>query len=335
MGSGAPVISVVVPAYNEADHIDELCARLRQTLGARDDAYELLFVDDGSTDDSAAAFERITRDDDTVRVVTLTRSFGQHAAVWAGFRHCRGEIVVLMDADLQNPPEEIPRLLGALADGNDIAYGIRSDRRDSRLRRAGSRLTQWVMRRLMPANTTVNVSSFRAMRRPVIEALDQFEDPMPFLAGLVGWLGFREVGVEVSHEARKHGRSRYGMLRLMLLWYDMICSISITPLRMVGFLGFLFALVGFVFGIVIFVRTVMIGTSVPGWASMIVAIAFFSGVQLVCIGILGEYLARVFLQVRKRPLYVVRDVRGDHARSRGVEPLTPRAEPPPDGEIAS
>lgn len=301
-------LSIVIPVFNEGPALAELYARLKRVCDNLGRSYELVFVDDGSRDNSVDVLRQFKARDPAVRIVRFTRNFGQQAAVLAGFRLSKGGLVVQLDSDLQHPPEEIPKLLQAFKDHVDLVTTVPRKRRDGLLRVAGSKFLLRVGQIILGPNGRLNLSSFRAMRRSVIEKIDACSDRSRYMAVLMSWLGVPTAEVEVEHDVRAKGKTKYGFAALIKLAWDMISGFSHFPLRIVTYLGFLGALAGFVLMAFLTYQRVVHGILVEGFILLSAAFAFFAGVQLLCVGILGEYVGRIHLQIQGRPDYVVREV---------------------------
>jgi len=301
-------VSVVIPVFNEELVLHEFYPRLKKEAESWGKSYELLFVDDGSTDNSFELICKWKKIDSNIRVVKFTRNFGQQAAVLAGFRESRGNIVVQIDSDLQNPPEEIKRLLGALTDEVDLVVTVPRKRRDSSLRILGSKVLHFLAQALFGNRFKLNLSSFRAMRRSVIEKIDQCQDRSRYMAVLMSWMAVPTVHVEVDHHLRKTGQTKYGILPLLRLTWDLITGYSNFPLRLVTYLGLLGAGLGFAIMMFLLYQRLVAGILIEGFVVLSAVFSFFAGVQLLSIGFLGEYLGRVHLQIQNRPDYIVHKV---------------------------
>ena len=301
-------VSVVIPVFNEELVLHEFYPRLKKEAESWDKSYELLFVDDGSTDKSFELICEWKKTDSNIRVIKFTRNFGQQAAVLAGFRKSRGDIVVQIDSDLQNPPEEINRLLNAFTDEVDLVVTTRRKRRDSWLRVIGSKALHCFAQVLFGNRFTLNLSSFRAMRRSVIEKIDQCQDRSRYMAVLMSWMAVPTVHVEVDHHLRKTGQTKYGVLPLLRLAWDLITGYSNFPLRLVTYLGLLGAGMGFAIMMFLLYQRLVAGILIEGFVVLSAVFSFFAGVQLLSIGFLGEYLGRVHLQIQNRPDYIVHKV---------------------------
>jgi undecaprenyl-phosphate 4-deoxy-4-formamido-L-arabinose transferase len=301
-------VSVVIPVFNEELVLHEFYPRLKKEAESWDKSYELLFVDDGSTDRSFDLICEWKKTDSNLRVVKFTRNFGQQAAVLAGFRQSKGDIVVQIDSDLQNPPEEINRLLNAFTDEVDLVVTIPRKRRDSSLRILGSKVLHCFAQALFGNRFTLNLNSFRAMRRSVIEKIDQCQDRSRYMAVLMSWMAVPTVYVEVDHFLRKTGQTKYGFLPLLRLTWDLITGYSNFPLRLVTYLGLFGASMGFAIMMFLLYQRLVAGILIEGFVVLSAVFSFFAGVQLLSIGFLGEYLGRVHLQVQNRPNYIVHKV---------------------------
>ena len=303
-------VSVVIPVFNEELVLHELYPRLKKEAESWGKSYELLFIDDGSTDNSFELMCKWKKKDSKIRIVKFTRNFGQQAAVLAGFRQSRGNIIVQIDSDLQNPPEEINRLLGAFTDEVDLVVTIPRKRRDSSLRVIGSKVLYYFAQKLFGNRFTLNLSSFRAMRRSVIEKIDQCQDRSRYMAVLMSWMAVPTVHVEVDHNSRKIGQTKYGVLPLLRLTWDLITGYSNFPLRVVTYLGLFGASIGFAIMMFLLYQRLVAGILIEGFVVLSAVFSFFAGVQLLSIGFLGEYLGRVHLQIQNRPDYIVHKVIG-------------------------
>ena len=301
-------ISVVIPVYNEAENIHELYKRLTASIIPISSRYELIFIDDGSTDNSLNLLRELQIKDKKIRIIKFTRNFGQQSAVLAGFRYCNGEIIAQLDADLQNSPEDIPKLIQKLNEGYDIVSGTRKNRQDFFLRRTCSSFLFFLISKLMGKNIDLNISSFRVMKRGVVEKINQCKDKSKFLSALVSWLGIPGTQVEVEHSKRLHGETKYGIGKLLQLALDLITGFSRFPLRMVTYLGFFGATLGFMLMIFLLFQRYVRGIIYDGVTVLIALFSLFAGVQLFSIGILGEYVGRIYSQVQDRPDYVIEEM---------------------------
>ncbi|MBT5029105.1 MAG: glycosyltransferase [Nitrospinaceae bacterium] len=300
-----PEISIVVPVYNEKALLEELCTRLISVCKGLNRSYEILIVDDGSDDGSFEKLQRIKGDDETLRLIRFTRNFGQQAAVLAGFRMSRGKIVVQLDSDLQNPPEEIPKLLSVMTDEIDLVTTVSKNRQDGLIRVLGSKFLLGFGQMLFGKAVKLNLSSFRVMRRSVIDKIEACPDRSRYMAVLMSWMGLPNVEVEVEHHARKEGVTKYSYLTLLKLSWDLVTGYSNFPLRLVTYMGLFGACMGFLIMLFLLYQRVVNGILIEGFIVLSAVFAFFAGVQLLSIGFLGEYLGRVHSQTQGRPDYIV------------------------------
>jgi dolichol-phosphate mannosyltransferase len=303
---GSPVAySVVVPVFNEEGNVEALASRVVAAMERIGEPFELLFVDDGSRDRTPALLRSLAAGDPRVRVVRFTRNYGQEAAVEALYLHARGRWLIQMDGDLQNPPEEIARLIAKKNEGYDVVYGVRENRKDTAFRVAASNAMQWGMRSMMEIELPDDVSTFRLMSAPIARLVAALPERRKFFSALLVWSGARIGTVAVRHEARLTGTSHYNFTKLLNHTFDLIVGFSSKPLRYIGTLGFLFAAVGMGLGGWVIVRKLVWNYGFVGWPSLFAAVVILGGVQLVATSVIGEYIARIYVQAQARPLYNV------------------------------
>jgi glycosyltransferase involved in cell wall biosynthesis len=299
-------LSVIVPVHNEEETLETLHSRLTSVMQELREPYEIIFIDDGSTDNSLQVLKGLRRQDRNVKLISFTRNFGQHPALTAGFDHARGDVVITIDADLQNPPEEIPKLLDKLDEGYELVFGVFRKRQHSAFRRAGSAFSKWVLSRIMPVPVT-NLSGFRAVSGEAVRQLRSLDEKSKFLDGLLCWMGYRVGTVEVGHCARQAGKTKYNPVKLVAMWVTMLVSFTDMPLKIAIFGGFLLGLIGVLLALVYLIGYFTYGSEVPGFATIVILVTVFAGIQLFCLGILGEYIGRVNKGVKNRPEYIIRD----------------------------
>ena len=304
-------ISVVVPVYGEAENIGPLCRRLVPILAGMTAAYEVLFVNDGSPDGTMDAIRREHAADPRIVAISLSRNFGKEVAIAAGLDHARGEAVILMDADLQHPPETIAAFVARWREGYTMVYGQRTDRSgESPVKRGFARLFYRLFARFGETELPEGAGDFRLIDRKGVQVLRALGERARFSKGLYAWIGFRSVGVPYVVEDRRHGTTKWSFRRLFGFAFDGITSFSTVPLRVWTYIGGLVSLGAFAAAIFFAIRTLLFGTDVAGYPSLIVSITFFAGIQLLSLGIIGEYIGRIFAEVKRRPLYVVGDTVG-------------------------
>ena len=303
---GNASISCVIPCRNEAPNIALLLPLLKSVLGALTSHWEIVLVDDGSTDSTAALIPAWTSQAG-VRAVQLSRNFGKEAALTAGLRAARGDMVIIMDADMQHPPELLPQMVEKWREGADVAYAVRANRDDeSWTKRIGTRLFYGLMTTRGRFAVPADAGDFRLLDRAAVTALLALPERSRFMKGLYAWIGFDAVAIPYFPQARAHGESHYNLLRLAKLSLDGLTSFTIWPLRAVSVTGFVLAILGFAYGSYITIDYFLNGNSVSGWTTIVVGMAFFFGMQMVSMGILGEYIGRIFEEVKGRPLYFVK-----------------------------
>ncbi len=303
-----PQLSIVIPIFREEEVLPELARRTVAALEALDRPYELLFVDDGSDDQTPQLLTELARQNHHIRVIRLSRNFGLQPAVNAGLAHARGEIIGLMDGDLQDPPELIGQMLERLEEGNDVVYMIKRRRQESLVRRLGFRLFYWLFTLLANTPLPPTAGLFSLMRRRVVRAMLSCPERSKFIPGLRTWVGFTQTGLEFDREARQLGQPRQTMGRLTRLALDALYSFTDVPLKLALLLGLGVSLLSFTAVAVITGLRIFTDLAIPGWASTLVAIFFMGGVQLICVGVLGEYISRIYDEVRSRPPYIAEEV---------------------------
>jgi undecaprenyl-phosphate 4-deoxy-4-formamido-L-arabinose transferase len=302
----SPGCSVVIPVYNSEGSLPELCQRLTEVMTGIGKTYEVILVNDGSRDDSWQVIRRLVTLYPTVRGVALMRNYGQHNALLAGIRLARYDILVTMDDDLQNPPEEIPRLLDKLAEGYDVVYGTPLAEQHGLWRSFLSRATKLALQHVMRVVAARSVSSFRVFRTHVRDAFAAYQSPYVFVDVLLSWGTTRFAALPIRHDPRWVGESNYTFWKLMVHGMNMVTGFTVLPLRLASLTGFVFTLFGMAVLIYVIGRYVIEGVTVPGFPFLASVIAIFSGAQLFALGIMGEYLARVHLRVMDRPAYIIR-----------------------------
>jgi glycosyltransferase involved in cell wall biosynthesis len=305
-------ISVVVPVYNSEDTLAELVRRLHDTLEPLGRDYELVLVNDGSADASWGRIVELASADDRLRGLNLMRNYGQHNALLAGIRSARNEIVVTLDDDLQNPPEEMPKLLAKLDEGFDVVYGSAASPGFGFWRKLGTAMTKFALRLVIGSDIAGKVSAYRAFRTELREAFAGFDAPYVSIDVLLFWGTTRFAAVPVSHRAREGGRSSYNFARLATHAFNVMTGFSTRPLRFASLIGLVFTLFGLVILVLVLVRYFVSDEAPVGFPFLASVIAIFSGAQLLTLGIIGEYLARMHMRVMDRPAYTVRDEVGAH-----------------------
>ncbi|MBA4421571.1 MAG: hypothetical protein C0390_00565 [Syntrophus sp. (in: bacteria)] len=309
------MISLVIPVYNEERNLAMLMERIMLTMSAMKRPFEVILVDDGSGDSSLDILRGFAESPE-IRVVELTRNYGQHAAILAGFSIVRGEIVVTLDADLQNPPEEIPRLIAAMEEGGfDVVGTIRKGRKDSFFRIIPSKIVNVVARKITGVRMTDWGCMLRAYRRPVVERMIACHEHATFIPALATHFGKRVTEIEVSHEERHGGKSHYPLRKLINLQFDLVASFSDLPIRLIMYGGIAMAALGVCLGFVLAVARLAYGAlwAAQGVFTLFAVLFAFVGLQFFALGVIGEYIGRIYREVRKRPEYVIEHIYGDDA----------------------
>jgi glycosyltransferase involved in cell wall biosynthesis len=300
------LLSVVAPMFNEAEGLSSFFDRIRVVLDRCQIAYEIICVDDGSRDATAALVQTQRRIDPRVKLIRLARNFGKDNALTAGLAFARGDVVVPIDADLQDPPELIEAFLEQWEAGYDVVYGVRDDRSsDTVLKRMTAGGFYRVFNSLSNTAIPADTGDFRLLDRRVVEALNALPERNRFMKGLFAWVGFEQTGVPYVRPAREAGTSSWRYWKLWNFAIDAITSFSSWPLRMWSYLGLAVSGLAFIYAFAIIVRTLIVGRDAPGYASIMVTLLFFSGLQMLALGVLGEYVGRLYSEIKGRPLYLV------------------------------
>lgn len=310
-GAGTVRYSFVIPAWNEEDVLAELHARLAAVADGLDGTSEMIFVDDGSTDRTFDVLLSLRERDGRCKIVRLSRNFGHQAAITAGLDAAGGEAVIVLDADLQDPPELVPALIARWHEGHEVVFGVREHRQgEGLLHRTVTLAFYRFLRRSADVDLPVGAGDFRLIDRRVLEAVRGMRERRRYLRGMVSWVGFRQVGVPYERPARQAGVGKYSLVRYSRLAFDGLTSFSDAPLRIALACGFAVALASLVSGVVAIALKLGGIETVPGWASLVVVLSFLGGIQLIVLAAVGIYVAGIFDEVKQRPLYVVRESHG-------------------------
>lgn len=329
--SANPQLSVVVPMYNESENVETFYARTRAVLDALGLSWEIVCVDDGSRDDTLARLIALQRADPRIKVLELSRNFGKEIALTAGIDAAIGDAVVPIDADLQDPPELIGEMVARWREGYDIVYATRIEREgESWLKRTTATGFYQLMTRLADVDMPANTGDFRLMSRQTVDALKLLRERNRFMKGIFAWVGYRQYRLEYRREPRHAGSSKWSWWRLLRLAIEGFTSFSTAPLQLATWLGLAVSAMAFAYAVHRIVYTLVTGIDVPGYASLLVTILFLGGVQLITLGIIGEYVGRIYQEVKQRPLYLVRAVHEGATR-----PTDGAAEPASDSARAS
>jgi glycosyltransferase involved in cell wall biosynthesis len=302
--------SIVIPVYNEEETVPELVRRVRAVIGTLDAPADVILVDDGSRDGTMELLRNAHREDARFKVVSFSRNFGHQTAISAGIDHARGDAVILMDGDLQDPPEVIPDFVAKWKEGYDVVYAVRTKRKENVLKRAAYAVFYRMLRKLSYLDIPLDSGDFCLMDRKVAETLRRLPERNRFVRGLRTWAGFRQTGLAYERDRRFAGQPKYTLRKLFGLAYDGLFSFSTAPLRWAVYSGFGAAALAFVGGLWVVYEKLVHGIAIAGWTSTIVIITFFGGAILLTLGLVGEYVARIFDEVKQRPTYVVRETMG-------------------------
>ncbi len=304
-----PYISVVIPIYNEAGNLHTLVERLTTTLNKLQKPYEIILINDGSTDNSEAILQEIHgKNPSNIRVINFNGNFGQHRAIMAGFERVQGDIIVTLDADLQNPPEEIPKLIAVIEQGHDSVGGIRKIRQDNFFRRYASKLNNYIRHGMTGIRMEDQGSMLRAYKKNIVALMAQCEESALFIPALAYSFSSSPAEVEVEHDARFDGKSKYNFYKLMRLNFDLMTGFSLVPLQLFTFIGICVSLLSTLFVIYMFLRRLFIGPEAEGLFTLFAILYFLLGILLMGMGIVGEYIGRIYQTVRRRPRYLIKNI---------------------------
>jgi dolichol-phosphate mannosyltransferase len=308
--AGASTVSVVVPVFNEEATLDALVARLESALEGDGLDYEVVFVNDGSRDRSAEMLRAHHARNPRLKCIMLSRNFGHQVAVTCGLDHAQGDAVIVMDGDLQDPPEVLPGLIARWRDGFDVVYAVRRRRKESWVKVIAYKVFYWVLNRVSYLDIPLDSGDFSLMDRRVVDLLAAMPERNRFVRGLRTWVGLRQTGFEYERDARYAGESKYSFTKLLRLAFDGLVSYSFAPLRLVSNLGMLVSLSALLYMVYLLAARLFGDMTIQGWTSTVVIVLFLGGIQLLSLGIIGEYIGRIFDEVKQRPQYVIGDSLG-------------------------
>ena len=301
-----PTFSIIAPIYNELENLPELYPRVRDVLDQTGEPWELILVDDGSSDGSTDIIRKLAETDSRVRPIIFARNFGHQIAVTAGIDYSRGQAVVIIDADLQDPPEVILKLIEKWREGYEVVYAVRQEREgESWFKKTTASLFYRIIHRITDVNIPLDTGDFRLMDKKVVDVMKTMREKHRFLRGMSAWVGFRQTGVKYRRAARFAGETKYPLRKMIQLALNAITSFSYVPLQLATYLGFIAAGLAVLAIPVVAVLRLLTGTALLGQATTLMMVLFFGGVQLICIGIIGEYIGRIYDETKDRPLYIV------------------------------
>ena len=304
------IYSVAAPVFNEIDSIDEFYQRTLQVMQGLGESWELIFIDDGSTDGSTDKILQMAQDDSKVVPVIFARNFGHQIAITAGLDYSKGEAVIILDADLQDPPEAIPDLIARWKEGYEVVFAVRSEREgESWFKKLTAALFYRIISRITDVEIPLDVGDFRLLDRQVVNTLNQMRERHRFPRGMTAWVGFRQIGVPYKRAARFAGETKYPFRKMFKLALDAVTGFSYFPLQLATYLGFLSAGISAIAIPVVIVMRLAGNEAFFGQATTLIAVLFLGGIQLISLGILGEYLGRLYDEAKSRPLYIVREIK--------------------------
>lgn len=301
-----PLLSIVVPVFNESEVIDAFYERTRKVVNLLDFlSYEIIFVDDGSKDDSYKKLLNLADLDPQVRIIKFSRNFGHQIAITAGIDFAQGDAVVIIDADLQDPPEVIEKFIEKWKEGYEVVYGIREKREgETILKILTAALFYRILKALVKIDIPVDTGDFRLISKRVVKRVKKLRETDRFVRGLISWVGFKQTGILYTRDKRYAGETKYPYRKMIKFAFDGITSFSTIPLKLASWLGYLASSLAFLYACSVFIQKAL-GYTVQGWATIMVGLLFLGGVQLICLGIIGEYIGRIFNEVKRRPMYVI------------------------------
>jgi undecaprenyl-phosphate 4-deoxy-4-formamido-L-arabinose transferase len=299
-------ISVLVPVFNEQESLPELQERLYRTMEAMGKSYEIIYINDGSTDNTPVILGDFHNRYETVKVIEFNRNYGQHMALFAGFDFSKGDIVITIDADLQNPPEEIPRLVERVEEGYEVVGTYRRNRRDSLFRKIPSFIVNKITSRLVGVKLKDYGCMLRAYKRNIVDYINMCPESSSFIPALANTFAKKIIEIDVGHEERTKGVSKYGLFKLLRLNFDLMTNFSLLPIQFISMLGVIISILGLFFAIFLFVRRLILGPESEGTFTLFAILFVFIGMQIFALGIIGEYIGRIYQEVRRRPRFIVK-----------------------------
>ncbi len=309
-----PIVSIVLPVYNEEENVQEVYRRITQVMEGEQAEYEIVFVDDGCSDRTPEILRNIARTSPRVRLVELARNFGHQIAISAGLDHALGAAVVVMDADLQDPPEVLPQLITKWREGFEVVYAVRERRPENWFKRLAYASFYRILARIAEIEIPLDSGDFCIMDRRIVDLLKAMPERNRFIRGIRSWVGLRQTGLAYARDPRHAGTPKYSLWKLIVLALDGFVSFSRAPLRVASLSGFAISLISVAMAVFYVVKRLTTGLNPAGFATLAVAIFFLSGIQLITIGVMGEYIGRIYDEVKQRPLYVVKSITGKEKR---------------------
>lgn len=309
-GENAKLVSIILPCFNEEGNIVEIYEKIKTQINTIGYDFELIFIDDGSTDQTLHTIKSLTREDNRVKCISFSRNFGHQAALKAGFDFCHGDCAITMDADLQHPPSLLAEMIENWENGFEIVFTLRKDESETRFfKRFTSNFFYKLMNYMSGLNLQKGAADFRLIDRKIIDIFkDQISEYHLFYRGLISWVGFKTKSIEYSPSARHTGKTKYTFMKMLNFALNGITSFSIKPLRLSIVIGFILAFMSFVYAIYAVVASVLLNQTIVGWTSLIFSVLFIGGIQLIFMGIIGEYIGKIFIEIKQRPIYLVKEI---------------------------
>ncbi len=309
MSSSAVLCSVIVPLFNEEEVVLESYNRLKKVMDSIGRQYEIIFVNDGSRDKTAFIVNEISEKDKNIKLINFARNFGHQIAITAGMDYAQGETIVVIDGDLQDPPELIPKMIAKWREGYEVVYGKRVERKgESFFKMLTAKIFYRFLKLMIDIDIPVDTGDFRLIDRKVCNALKSIKERNRYVRGLVSWIGFKQFGLEFSRDKRFAGKTKYPLKKMMRFAFDAITSFSYKPLKMASYLGFLISFASFLYLIVVLYLKLFTTSTIQGWSSTLAVNLFFNGIVLIMLGIIGEYIGRIYDEAKGRPLYIVQNL---------------------------
>lgn len=304
------VLSVIVPVFNEEAVIRETYGRLKSVLESMDESYEIIFVNDGSRDRTAHIINEFCEKDGQIRLIDFSRNFGHQVAITAGMDHATGEMIVVIDADLQDPPELIPKMVEKYREGYDVVYGVRATRNgESFFKKATASIFYRFLNKMTDMDIPLDTGDFRLIGRNVCDALKLVNERNRYVRGLISWLGFSQTGLTFNRDKRFAGETKYPLKKMVRFAFDAISSFSYKPLKLASYFGFIISAVSFIYLLIVVYEGAFTNRTRPGWASTLAVSLFFNGMVLIMLGIIGGYIGRIYDEAKDRPLYIVKQLK--------------------------
>ncbi|HOL91888.1 MAG TPA: glycosyltransferase family 2 protein [Clostridiales bacterium] len=306
MNSDRTVYSVIVPLYNEEAVVQDSYKRIREVMDTTGESYEIIFINDGSKDSTYQKVREILKKDKNVKLISFSRNFGHQSAITAGMDYCTGQAVIVIDADLQDPPEVMLKMIEKWKEGYEVVYGKRIKRKGETLfKKATAKIFYRILSKTTDVEIPIDTGDFRLIDRKVCDALKAMPERNRYVRGLISWLGFRQTGVEFVREKRLAGETKYSMKKMFKLAWDGITAFSNAPLKLATYIGVSISAVSFLYLLVVICQKLFTDTTVQGWASLVAISLFFNGVILIVLGIIGEYIRRIYDEAKGRPIYII------------------------------